>query len=198
MAPKKDVPEGGHTTLLTGFTVRETKFLAAAFVSSIGKDKYDWELMSSLTGNTSNTAKKIFPPIKKKAAEAHPSFAAFLGHDDAVATASNSAANTASADAVPEAKHDTRKRKTADESPESDTIHVKGVEPLADKIARADKEVAAVKKKLAETKASIANKVAADNKAPAEKKKRGRPRKQIKTEEVDDDLGKFSPHPQTR
>ena len=39
MAPKKDAPNGDSNALLVGFTDKETKLLAAAFVSCIGTDK---------------------------------------------------------------------------------------------------------------------------------------------------------------
>ena len=39
MAPKKDAPDGESNTLLVGFTDKETKLLAAAFVSCVGTDK---------------------------------------------------------------------------------------------------------------------------------------------------------------
>lgn len=35
--------------------------------------------MAKLTGNTVGSLKKMWPPIKKKASENHPSFGAFLG-----------------------------------------------------------------------------------------------------------------------
>jgi hypothetical protein len=41
--------------------------------------QYDYDLMATLTGNTAGSLKKMFPPVKRKAIEAHPSFAAFLG-----------------------------------------------------------------------------------------------------------------------
>jgi hypothetical protein len=37
--------------------------------------------MATITGNTAGSLKKMWPPVKKKALEAHPSFAAFLGTD---------------------------------------------------------------------------------------------------------------------
>ena len=39
MAPKKDAHDGESNALLVGFTDKETKLLAAAFVSYIGSDK---------------------------------------------------------------------------------------------------------------------------------------------------------------
>ncbi|KAL7777609.1 hypothetical protein CFE70_004276 [Pyrenophora teres f. teres 0-1] len=79
MAPKKDAPDGDSNALLVGFTDKETKLLAAAFVSCIGTDKYDYDLMATLTKNTAGSLKKMWPPVKKKASENHPSFASLLG-----------------------------------------------------------------------------------------------------------------------
>lgn len=61
--------------------------------------------MASLTGNTAGSLKKMWPPIKKKAIDAHPSFATFLG---------NSGTNIASGESkvtAPKAKGGGRKRK---------------------------------------------------------------------------------------
>ena len=94
--PPKESKAGGLEYTIAGFEPRETKLLAAAFVSSIGPDKvmsgpcimftdsltrtqYDFDLFASLTGNTAGSLKKMFPPVKRKAADAHPSFAAYLG-----------------------------------------------------------------------------------------------------------------------
>ncbi|KAF2265172.1 hypothetical protein CC78DRAFT_207832 [Lojkania enalia] len=77
MPPKRDANAGVEP--IAGFDAKETKWLAAAFISSIGSDKYDYDLMASLTGNTAGTLKKLYPVIKRKAMEAQPSFATFLG-----------------------------------------------------------------------------------------------------------------------
>ncbi|KAF1952246.1 hypothetical protein CC80DRAFT_479881 [Byssothecium circinans] len=69
--PPKESKTGSVEQAITGFEPRETKLLAAAF--------YDYELFARLTGNTAGSLKKMFPPIKRKATEAHPSFAAYLG-----------------------------------------------------------------------------------------------------------------------
>ncbi|KAF2874164.1 hypothetical protein BDV95DRAFT_324069 [Massariosphaeria phaeospora] len=79
MPPKKEVAAISGVETIAGFEQKETKLLAAAFVASIGPDKYDYDLMATLTGNTAGTLKKMFPPIKRKAVEAHPSFGTFLG-----------------------------------------------------------------------------------------------------------------------
>ncbi|RMZ70833.1 hypothetical protein GMOD_00008477 [Pyrenophora seminiperda CCB06] len=78
MAPKKNVPDSESNTLLVGFTDKETKLLAAAFVSCIGTDRYDYDLMATLTKNTAGSLKKMWPPVKKKASENYASFAKHL------------------------------------------------------------------------------------------------------------------------
>ncbi|KAH7406845.1 hypothetical protein DE146DRAFT_406629 [Phaeosphaeria sp. MPI-PUGE-AT-0046c] len=81
MPPKQaTAADGAPKVLLDGFEDKETKLLAAAFVSSVGLDKYDYEIMSNLTGNTAGSLKKMWPPVKKKAMEAYASFASFLGN----------------------------------------------------------------------------------------------------------------------
>ncbi|KAH8731688.1 hypothetical protein GQ44DRAFT_767534 [Phaeosphaeriaceae sp. PMI808] len=88
MAPKKDTAGAEPKTgLLKGFSDKDTKLIAAAFLSSTEKDKatsyvhrhYDYALMERLTGNTAGTLKKMWPPVKRNAMDAHSSFAAFLG-----------------------------------------------------------------------------------------------------------------------
>jgi hypothetical protein len=136
MPPKKDAADGGTTKQLVGFEDKETKLLAAAFVSCIGPDKvstssacmswmntsianfecmlltasqYDYDLMAKLTGNTSGSLKKMWPPIKRKATDAHASFATFLG-----ANGTNVVATPAVAKPVPVPKATGgRKRKAA-------------------------------------------------------------------------------------
>ncbi|OAL04853.1 hypothetical protein IQ06DRAFT_101794 [Phaeosphaeriaceae sp. SRC1lsM3a] len=106
MPPKKDTAaDGAPKQLVAGFEEREVKMLAAAFISSTGPDKYDYDLMGTLTGNTAGSLKKMWPPVKKKAIEAHPSFATFLG---------NTVANIASGEpktAAPAKAKGGRKRK---------------------------------------------------------------------------------------
>ncbi|KAI4942579.1 hypothetical protein J4E91_009973 [Alternaria rosae] len=113
MPPKKDAPAAGET-LLAGFVDKETKLLAAAFLSSTAPDKFDYDVMATLTGNTAGSLKKMWPPIKKKALENHPSFATFLGQ------AGVAAAAPAGGDPKPAAAKVTKKRKAADEVPEED------------------------------------------------------------------------------
>ncbi|KAG9376198.1 hypothetical protein A1F94_013464 [Pyrenophora tritici-repentis] len=79
MAPKKDAPDGHSNALLVGFTDKDTKLLAAAF--------YDYDLMATLTKNTAGSLKKMWPPVKKKASENYPSFAALLGQAGTATTA---------------------------------------------------------------------------------------------------------------
>ncbi|KAF2995233.1 hypothetical protein E8E13_002551 [Curvularia kusanoi] len=83
MAPKKDGIEPAIT--ITGYDSKETRLLAAAFVSSIGHDKYDYALMSKLTGFTESTSKKFWPVVKKKVMEEHPELAKHLASNPATA-----------------------------------------------------------------------------------------------------------------
>jgi hypothetical protein len=158
MPPKKNTTGGDTTKLLSGFEDKETKLLAAAFLSSLSPDKvsalcpclvhstrallpleshprdmlrlaahttirvwkltasqYDYDLMATLTGNTSGSLKKMWPPIKKKAIDTYPSFAAFLGTPGGTTTTVAGERNTA---APPQAKG-SRKRK-ADTEVEDD------------------------------------------------------------------------------
>ncbi|KAI4701897.1 hypothetical protein J4E89_010416 [Alternaria sp. Ai002NY15] len=113
MPPKKEVVAG--EALLSGFLDKETKLLAAAFLSSTAPDKFDYDVMATLTGNTAGSLKKMWPPVKKKALEAHPSFAAYLGQAGVAAPAS------AGGDSKPAAAAKvTKKRKAASEAPEED------------------------------------------------------------------------------
>ncbi|KAI4643762.1 hypothetical protein J4E93_006775 [Alternaria ventricosa] len=113
MPPKKEVVAG--EALLSGFLDKETKLLAAAFLSSTAPDKFDYDVMATLTGNTAGSLKKMWPPVKKKALEAHPSFAAFLGQAGVAAPASTGGDPKPAATAKV-----TKKRKAADEAPEED------------------------------------------------------------------------------
>ncbi|KAF1927111.1 uncharacterized protein M421DRAFT_6313 [Didymella exigua CBS 183.55] len=76
MAPKKVAPP--PNTTIEGYDVKETRILAAAFVSSLGADKYNWPLFATLTGFTEGSLKKFWPPVKNKALEQHESFGTFL------------------------------------------------------------------------------------------------------------------------
>jgi hypothetical protein len=59
MPPKKDAAAGESDALLVGFTNKEAKLLAAAFVSSTAPDKFDYDIMATLTGNTAGSLKKM-------------------------------------------------------------------------------------------------------------------------------------------
>jgi hypothetical protein len=195
MPPKKDVTGADGAKLLAGFEDKETKLLAAAFLSSLAADKvsnvklhfplegsrartcvhmhsqclailralsrercltesqYDYEVMANLTGNTAGSLKKMWPPVKKKAIEAHPSFATFLGTDGANISAPTTAAGS-------------RKRKAAADNDVED----------ADPKSAADKS---------ENTDKTDSKVETKKKAPA--KGKGRPAKKSKKEVKDEE-----------
>ncbi|KAF9695658.1 hypothetical protein EKO04_006501 [Ascochyta lentis] len=99
MPPKKEAPAADSG--IAGYDLKETKLLAAAFLSSIGPDKvcplypiawranysealtdcqqYDYPLFAKLSGFTEGTLKKFWPPVKKKGIENHENFGKFLG-----------------------------------------------------------------------------------------------------------------------
>jgi hypothetical protein len=104
--------------------------------------QYDFDLMAELTGNTNGTLKKMWPPVKKKAIEAYPSFAAFIGNTGAKITA-------ATGEAKPATLATGRKRKVADAEVDPDTDS-KDVERK--KKAVPAKKGRAVKKSKAEVK----------------------------------------------
>ncbi|KAF2621710.1 hypothetical protein BU25DRAFT_415906 [Macroventuria anomochaeta] len=83
MPPKKDGP--APEACIAGYDNKETRLLAAAFVSSIGPDKYDYTLFAKLSGFTEGTLKKFWPPVKKKVVEEHPNFGTFIGGGAAAA-----------------------------------------------------------------------------------------------------------------
>ncbi|KAH6644670.1 hypothetical protein C7974DRAFT_371757 [Boeremia exigua] len=85
MPPKKDATTPDNS--IVGYDNKETRILAAAFVSSIGPDKYDFPLFAKLTGFTEGTLKKFWPPIKRKVADEHLNFGVFLGGGSAAAAA---------------------------------------------------------------------------------------------------------------
>jgi len=80
--------------------------------------------MATLTGNTAGSLKKMFPPVKRKALEAHPSFATFLNAGTATA-----APNGEGKKAAPKAAG--KKRKATSE-PETDAA-AEDIPPEADK-----------------------------------------------------------------
>ncbi|EOA85297.1 uncharacterized protein SETTUDRAFT_154868 [Exserohilum turcica Et28A] len=153
MPPKKDT--GGDThELVAGFTDRETKLLAAAFLSSTAPDKYDYDLMAALTNNTTGSLKKMWPIVKRKAIDSHSSFAKFMGHSESADGGSSKSPFT------PKSK----KRKVSDDA--------------AEEADESDQEPSESEKKASKGKKPAVEKPA------AEKKRRGRPKKQPKTEEV--------------
>jgi hypothetical protein len=104
MPPKKDEVKGKDESTVKGFEPKETKLLAAGFLSMTGPDKvswshlllrnhtltvvqYDYDVMATLTGNTAGSLKKMFPPVKKKAIETLPSFASYITGGAATSTA---------------------------------------------------------------------------------------------------------------
>jgi hypothetical protein len=91
--------------------------------------QYDYDLMQALTGNTPGSLKKMWPPVKKKAAEAHASFATFIGAPYANAAPKSASANKSATPAKPAGG---RKRKgatdtdvEADSDPKSASAEVK-------------------------------------------------------------------------
>jgi hypothetical protein len=71
--------------------------------------QYDYDIMAALTGNTSGSLKNMWPPVKKKAIDTYPSFAAFLGATPAPTDGGTKAAPAAAAKGAT-----TRKRKAAE------------------------------------------------------------------------------------
>jgi hypothetical protein len=124
-------------------------------VRQLNELQFDYEVMSTLTGNTAGSLKKMWPPVKKKALETCPSFAKFLSTDGG-----NIAAPKATGG---------RKRKAAADADVEDT-ETKDADPKS----AGDKSDSANKSEgKAETK----------KKAPMAKGK-GRPAKKTKKEEV--------------
>ncbi|KAF2008993.1 hypothetical protein BU24DRAFT_89514 [Aaosphaeria arxii CBS 175.79] len=81
MAPKASGSTAEGTAIsdaIVGFSLRETKLLAAAFVAMTAPGKINYDLMAELTGNTVNSLRKMFPPIKQRVIAAHPSFGVFM------------------------------------------------------------------------------------------------------------------------
>ncbi|KAL5446394.1 hypothetical protein PMIN05_002444 [Paraphaeosphaeria minitans] len=117
MPPKKDESAATVGDTITGFTSKESKMIAAAFVASTGPDKYDYELFATLTGNTVGSLKKMWPPVKRKVIEAHTSFGVFLG----AATAGEEATGEAKAKPAPKVKaKNGKKRKATSTEPENE------------------------------------------------------------------------------
>ncbi|KNG44427.1 DNA binding protein [Stemphylium lycopersici] len=169
MPPKKDTAGGESSELLAGFSDKETKLLAAAFLSSTAPDKthtdqFNYDVMATLTRNTAGSLKKMWPPIKKKAIENHPSFAKFLGQAGAAAPAG---------EPKPAVAPKGRKRKASDEGTEDSAEAVNEKYEPASAANKSDDDKSDSKKQ---------KKPVAEKKAPAAKG-RGRPKKQAKKKE---------------
>ncbi|KAF1996341.1 hypothetical protein P154DRAFT_579939 [Amniculicola lignicola CBS 123094] len=179
MPPKKDTSGTASEAAIVGFDMREVRLLAAAYIASIGTDKYDYDLMATLTGYTAGSLKKLFPPVKRKAVGLHPSLAAFLAlpaEAGDVKAAPKKAAKKSEKSAEPEEtdgdavknepkKTVGKKRKTPDTEPEENMA-------AAPAATTADKPKAPKKTKKGDE-------AAVDGKAKG--KKRGRPAKKDTT-----------------
>lgn len=75
--------------------------------------------MSTLTGNTAGSLKKMWPPVKKKAMESNISFAKFLGASN-LGNPNDSTINATKPAAAPKANAG-RKRKTAEPDTDADS-----------------------------------------------------------------------------
>jgi hypothetical protein len=212
MAPKKPdtavAPNIAKVETITGFDPKETKLLAAAFVASIGPGKvspvrsnlptiayrtnslqYDWELMAKLSGNTVGSLKKMLPPVRNKAAEAHPSFADFI----------KAPGDGPTTKPAPAKANGTKKRKAAEpvddeENQDGEAVASDGKEEAAPKAKSASAKANGTKKRKAATPADDeegqdGEAVASDGKeeaAPKPKPKaRGRPKKAKADKEAD-------------
>lgn len=121
--------------------------------------------MATLTNNTVGSLRKMWPPVKKKAIDAHLSFGKFLGS----ASATNPTAPAA--DGKPAgAASKAKKRKTTDENPETADSDDKKPDSAADK---SDGKIASDN--------STSKKAKVEKKAPAPKKPRAKT--QVKKEE---------------
>ncbi|CAN9471255.1 unnamed protein product [Alternaria alternata] len=117
MPPKKDAAAGESDALLVGFTNKETKLLAAAFVSSTAPDKFDYDIMATLTGNTAGSLKKM----------AMLPFAAFLGQAGVAASATPAGGEPRPKPQAPVKV--VKKRKATDEAPEDAEDSAKDLDP---------------------------------------------------------------------
>jgi hypothetical protein len=135
--------------------------------------QYDYELMGTLTGNTAGSLKKMWPPVKKKAIEAHGSFAAFLGITGANITAAPADAKAAPAKAAAAPKATGGRKKKNAATPEGDADgEVKGETETKPAAAGRKKKAAATSDEDVETKPAAAA---------------GRKRKAGATSEVEED-----------
>jgi hypothetical protein len=133
--------------------------------------------MAALTGNTNGSLKKMWPPIKKKAIDAYPTFATFLGTTGANITATSG--DTKSAPAPKSKAAGGRKRKADADNDVEEETDTKDADP---KPVRAKSEKSDGNKSDGNKSDS---KAATKKKAPVAKGK-GR-NKKSKKEELSDD-----------
>lgn len=106
--------------------------------------------MASLTGNTAGSLKKMLPPLKRRAAEVHPSFGVFLGLAVAAPTTSPTAA-----------KSTTKKRKaTNNVTKDVDDVDEPEAEPISAGNKSDGNKPDSKKKKVAAPKKASAKKAA--------------------------------------
>ncbi|KAH9870068.1 hypothetical protein J1614_006990 [Plenodomus biglobosus] len=168
---KMPAKKEGVETLLKGFEDRETKLIAAAFLSATGPDRFDFDLMATLTGNTVGSLKKMWPPVKRKVMNDYEGFAKFLGQAGTTTTPPKRSPTDANDAKTAPAK----KRKVAsdDEGPEDN--------------AKADAtEPATATDKLNDSKGEPKKKGPPKEKKAPVAKKQGRPRKTVKKESDDE------------
>ncbi|KAL1592240.1 hypothetical protein SLS60_011317 [Paraconiothyrium brasiliense] len=175
MPPKKDETAALSGEAITGFTAKETKIIAAAFVAGTGLDKYDYDLFANLTGNTTSSIKKMWPPIKRKVIEAQPSFGTFLSGTTSTSASFGDDAGETKAKAAPKAKaNNGKKRKATSTEPEDDELVP---EEAAEDVGKKKPAAKGRKKKAGSADAEESEK------KPAAK----RGRKKVKSEEVVDE-----------
>jgi len=121
--------------------------------------------MSALTGNTAGSLKKMWPPVKRKALDAHESFGKLLG------TAAANAAGEGTASAGPKPAVGGKKRKATHDEPEEDSGDAA--------------ETAPTDTMSGDNKSDVRKKAASREKKVPAAKKTARPRKQAKKEEDD-------------
>ncbi|KAF2119962.1 hypothetical protein BDV96DRAFT_641829 [Lophiotrema nucula] len=163
MPPKADANSAGDANVVKGFDARETKLLAAAYLASLTPGKIDYIVMGTLTGNTAGSLQKMFPPVKRKASEVVPSFAAFIGE----AGAGNGAAPPTPAKPAA-AKGGRGKKRKADE----EGADAKGSDSDSKKVKTedgdGDAETEGKKKAAPKKRGRPAKKAAEDKKASSE------------------------------
>ncbi|KAI8932894.1 hypothetical protein NX059_010371 [Plenodomus lindquistii] len=125
--------------------------------------------MHELTGNTVGSLKKMWPPVKRKAMDQHGSFAKYLGQTGTVAAAPAAAPKAAAG----------KKRKAASEDEAGeDNANSKGDSTEPNTATDKSDDNRSKAKKRGPPK---------EKKVPVAKKAAGRPRKQVKKEDVDDE-----------